>query len=98
MTIVKSIIAALALGFAGLVVWAIAAGDFSAAMATLTADPWGWVTLADLYLGFVLISVVIFVTEESKPRALLWIVPIFFLGNVVSAAWLALRLGRLVRA
>lgn len=76
---------------AGLVVWAIVAGDFRAAGQFLFAKPWGIVSMADLYLGFVLASVVIVIAETDRRVALAWVVPIFVLGNVVTALWFALR-------
>jgi hypothetical protein len=54
MRALQFVLAVLALGFAGLIVYAIADGSFSQAGAWLISQPWGQVTLADLYLGFVL--------------------------------------------
>ena len=54
--------------------------------AAILALPWGVVTLADLYAGFLFAAVVIFIAEPDKRVALVWAAPIFFLGNVVTAA------------
>ncbi|MFK8034201.1 MAG: hypothetical protein AB8B94_08655 [Hyphomicrobiales bacterium] len=87
------------LALAALIVWAIVVGDFSAAGDFLLQKPWGIVTLTDLYLGFILSAVVIYIVEPSKSVALIWLVPIFVLGNVVTAAWFALRgLPKLINA
>jgi len=40
-----------ALVLAALIVWAAGAGDFMSFGAVLMSDPWGVVTLADLYIG-----------------------------------------------
>lgn len=86
-----------AAGFVGLVIWAIGAAPFGASFDRILADPWGIVTLADLYLGFLIAAVIIWSFEANRGTALLWIVPMFFLGNAVTAAWLVLRLPEIAR-
>lgn len=89
----------LGLALAVLIVWAIVVGDFGAAGDFLLQKPWGIVTLTDLYLGFILSAVVIYIVEQKKIVALIWLIPIFVLGNVVTAAWFALRgLPKLINA
>jgi hypothetical protein len=56
----------------------------------------GIVTLADLYLGFVLTAVVIAGFERGF-RAVLWILPLPFLGNVWAVVWFVVRLPELFR-
>lgn len=90
MTALRVVLAALAVCFAVLIVWAVFAGDFGAAGAWLTSDPWGIVTLADLYLGLLLSAFVIAVMERNW-RAILWIAPIPILGNLWTAVWFVLR-------
>ncbi|MFN8829137.1 MAG: DUF1475 family protein [Labrys sp. (in: a-proteobacteria)] len=85
----------LLLGFLGLVllasiIWAMTVSNFGAAFGMIIAEPWGVVTLIDLYTGFVFASVLIAFIERDW-RAGLWIVPIYFLGNIVTALWLVLR-------
>ncbi len=55
------------------------------------AQPWGMVTLWDVFLGGICMSAIIFAYEKNWRIALLWAVPIFALGHVVSAAWVVLR-------
>lgn len=93
------IIAALgALALALAIVWAsmTAGQSLSEAVGWLVSEPWGVVSLIDLYLGFVLIAILIWVFEPNKLIALVFILPLPILGNVWSAVWLAWRLGRLV--
>jgi len=71
--------------------------SFSEAVAWLVSNPWGVVTLIDLYLGFFLLAVLIWLFEPDKRIALLFIVPMPFLGNVWTAVWLAWRLAAVVR-
>lgn len=89
-----SILRALAglLGFtlAALIMWALSAGDFAEAGKWLSTDPWGIVTLVDLYLGFFIAAIVIGAFERNW-GAVLWIAPIPVLGNVWTAVWFVLR-------
>ncbi len=80
----------------GLIVYAIIYGDFWQAGNWLTRDPWGIVTLADLYVGLAVSAAVIALFERSW-TAVLWIIPLPFLGNVWTIVWFALRLSELAR-
>jgi hypothetical protein len=97
MSLIRLAIAIAGLAFAALIVWAIRTGDFWAAGNWLTSDPWGIVTLADLYLGFLLTAVVI-AAFEPPLKAAFWIIPLPFLGNVWSVIWFVMALPRLVSA
>ncbi|CAI8347838.1 MAG: DUF1475 family protein [PS1 clade bacterium] len=55
------------------------------------AEPWGVVTLADVMVGAVCMTIVIFVTEPDWRVALAWAAPIFVLGHVVSCVWVIMR-------
>ena len=87
-----------ALALALAIVWAsmTAGQSLSEAVGWLVSEPWGVVSLIDLYLGFVLIAILIWVFEPNKLIALAFILPLPILGNVWSAVWLAWRLGRLM--
>lgn len=85
-----------------LVVWAALSshdlhGAFAQQLGVLLTLPWGVASLSDLYLGYVLFVVVVFLTERSWIVALLWSVPILVLGNVWTAFWLAIRLPHLAK-
>lgn len=95
MKTIQAIVALGALGLAGLIVIAITNGSFSEAGNWLMSDPWGQVTLADLYLGFLLSALIIWFFEPKPLTALLWIVPIPVLGNVWVAVWFIIRLPHL---
>ena len=97
MTLLRMIVAVLGAAFAALIVWAVFAADFRASFDAIAADPWGLVTLADLYLGFFLVAIVIAFFEGGGIRALLWIAPLPFLGNVWAVVWFVARLPRLRR-
>lgn len=91
MTLLRSVIVALALAFAGAIFWASSAADLSQSFYATLADPWGLVMLLDLYFGFILFSGVIWVFEPNKAVAAIMIVATFGLGNIIPAAWLAWR-------
>lgn len=82
--------------FAAMIIWAVYAADFWASFDAITADPWGLVTLADLYLGFALTAIIIAGFERGW-RAILWIAPLPFLGNVWAVIWFVVRLPELWR-
>ncbi len=80
-----------ALVLAGLIVWAMGAGDAGAAFGFLLGAPWGIVTSVDLYLGFAVSAALILLLEPRWWKIPL-VIALFFLGNVLTALWLAARL------
>lgn len=96
-SILRTCAVVLAGGLTVMIGWAASSANFMDSFADITADPWGLVALADLYLGFLIISVVIWLTEPDRKAALMWIVPIYFLGNIVTALWLMVKLPQLTR-
>ncbi|MEN0653091.1 MULTISPECIES: hypothetical protein [Hyphobacterium] len=87
-----------ALVLAALIIWAAGAGDFMGFGAVLLSDPWGVVTLADLYIGFLFAALIIWFSHDNKLVAILWILPLPVLGNVWTGIWFAIHLPRIVRA
>jgi len=71
--------------------WAGTRSNFPAALAAIASQPWGLVTLLDLYVGLAVVAVVIYSAEDSKPVALVWIVLLVALGNVATLAWMIRR-------
>jgi hypothetical protein len=83
-----------ALGFAlltGSIIWAFGRAPFWPAVSEIVANPWGVVTLVDLYLGFLIFGIVIARFEPNRGLAVGMIAAMPFLGNVVPLAWLAWR-------
>ena len=87
---------ACSLALTALVLDAVRAGSFLQSGSAMLADPWGVVALADLYLGFVIIALLIALVERNWLRAVFWITPIFFLGNIWTGVWLVFRAGTLL--
>lgn len=96
MIVLRGAVAVLGAAFAATIFWAVFAADFWLSFDAITADPWGVVTLADLYLGFFLIAIVIAFFERGM-TSIFWILPLPFLGNVWAVIWFVVRLPELRR-
>ncbi len=97
MTLARLFCAVLGLALIAGIVWAWGGGHFANEVKTISGLPWGKITLLDLYVGFLLWAVLVFLAEPNKLVALVWIVPTFFLGNIVPALWFVLKLPELAR-
>lgn len=102
MNIVRAAIGVCGFALLGLILWALFSkqdlhGDFMDQLAVMTTLPWGAVSLADLYVGFILFATLVFLTERSWIVAALWAAPVFILGNVWSALWFVIRLPHLAK-
>ena len=102
MNILRAVIGICGFALLGLIFWALFAkqdlhGGFMEQFAVVSTLPWGVVSLVDLYVGFVLFAVLVFLTERSWIVAALWAAPVFVLGNVWSALWFVIRIPHLVR-
>jgi uncharacterized membrane protein (DUF485 family) len=82
---------------AAAIVWAFQRADFFASGAQIIANPWGVVTLIDLYAGFIATGVIVAAIERWRPWAFGLMLSSFVLGNVVYALWAVLRGARLLR-
>lgn len=102
MNILRAAVGILGLALLGLVIWAAFAlqdlhGSFFDQLGVVTTLPWGIAALGDLYVGFILFAVIVFLTERSWVVAALWAAPIFILGNIWAAIWLVIRLPHLAK-
>ena len=102
MTPLRAGIGIAGLALLGLILWAAFAmtdlhGSFLDQFGVVASLPWGMVSLADLYLGFLLFAVLVYFTERSWWMAALWAAPVFFLGNVWAALWFVVRLPYLAK-
>jgi hypothetical protein len=80
MTIAKILSALGLLAMTAVLVYGFTAGDFAADGAELLANPWGVVSMVDLYTGFILFSGWIVFRERSFWRLLPWVVLMMVLG------------------
>lgn len=76
---------------------ALASASFAASFAAITADPWGIVTLVDLYAALLLVALLVWQLEADRRVALAVILASPVLGSLAPALWLALRLPALAR-
>lgn len=67
-------------------------GDFMEDGAKLMANPWGVMSLIDLYVGFVLFSMWIFHRENNKLIASLWTVLMMILGFFTACVYILIKL------
>lgn len=54
----------------------------------LLDNPWGVVSLVDLYVGFFLFSLWIFYREKSRNKALLWSILMMMFGFLTASVYL----------
>lgn len=62
-------------------------GDFFVDGGELLANPWGIVSLVDLYVGFSLFAIWMYVKESNKLIAVVWIVLLMVLGFFTGALY-----------
>jgi cytochrome b subunit of formate dehydrogenase len=79
------------------IVWAFGKADFWASVTAITANPWGVVTLIDLYAGFIITGIIVAAIERWKPWAWGMLAVSLVLGNVVYALWAFVRGAALLR-
>lgn len=92
--IIAKIIAILgALAQGGILIYGFTQGDFGAAGEFFFNDPWGIVSLVDVYVGFIFFCAWIFYREKNVLVSILWSIAIMILGNFPTGiyAFLALQ-------
>ena len=75
------IIAALGvLAMTAVLIYGFTVGDFGTDGAELLQNPWGIVSMVDLYTGFILFSAWIVYREKSLVIAIIWVILMMVLG------------------
>ncbi len=87
MKIAKSIALAGLIAMTVVLVYGFTVGNFSADGAKLLANPWGIVSLVDLYVGFILFSCWIVFREKSLLRSIIRVTLMMVLGFWVGALY-----------
>jgi len=85
-----ALIGALAQG--AILIYGFTQGDFAAAGQFFFKDPWGIVSLVDVYVGFMFFSAWVIFREKNLLVALLWVVSILILGNFPAGVYAFLAL------
>jgi hypothetical protein len=80
------------LAMSAALVYGFTVGDFFADGALIVANPWGIVSLVDLYTGFALFGVWIYYREANKLIALVWIVILMGLGFWLGSLYVLIQL------
>lgn len=88
---IRIVLAIMAVAFTAQILYASFRGDFGAEFAAITNMPWGQVSLVDLYLGFLLYVLAVWLVEDNLKTKLFWAIPIVFLGNAWSLLWVVVR-------
>jgi hypothetical protein len=75
-------------------IYGFTAGDFAADGQRILANPWGIVSLVDLYTGFILFSGWIVYRERSFPVAIVWVILMMVLGFFTASLYTLIALQR----
>ena len=73
-------------------IYGFSVGDFFADGGLIVANPWGVVSLVDLYTGFALFGAWIYYREANKLIALAWIVVLMVLGFWLASLYVLVQL------
>jgi hypothetical protein len=75
-------------------IYGFTAGDFATDGARLLSNPWGIVSIVDLYVGFILFSGWIIFREKSWIKTIIWVALMMVLGFFTGALYTYLALAR----
>ena len=92
MKIAKWISALGVLAMTSVLIYGFIVGDFRSDGAELLANPWGVVSMVDLYTGFVLYSAWIVYREKSILRSIIWVALMMVLGFFTASLYAFLAL------
>lgn len=80
------------LAMTAVLIYGFTAGDFGSDGAALMQNPWGVVSLVDLYTGFTLFSGWIIFREKSAARSAVWVLLMMVLGFFAGSVYTLLAL------
>ncbi|MBG7609258.1 MAG: DUF1475 family protein [Anaerolineae bacterium] len=73
-------------------IYGFTVGDFRSDGAQLLSNPWGVVSMVDLYTGFILFSAWIVFREKSFVRSFIWVVLMMVLGFFTASLYVLIAL------
>ena len=85
LTKIVSLLGILAMSIA--LIYGFTVGDFSSDGAIILANPWGIVSLVDLYTGFVLFSLWILFREKNIMVSFVWVIAMMIFGFLTGAIY-----------
>jgi hypothetical protein len=80
------------LAMTSVLIYGFTAGNFVEDGRAILANPWGIVSLVDLYVGFSLFSIWIVYREKSTGKAILWVILMMILGFFTGALYTLIAL------
>jgi hypothetical protein len=92
MKIAKWISALGVLAMTAALIYGFTVGNFGRDGAELLANPWGIVSMVDLYTGFILFSAWIVYREKSILSAIIWVILMMVLGFFTASLYAYLAL------
>jgi len=92
MTIAKVIAALGVIAMTSVLIYGFSVGDFGVDGSAILQNPWGIVSMVDLYTGFTLFSAWIVFREKSFSRSLIWVVLMMVLGFFTGSLYVFLAL------
>lgn len=92
MRVAKLISALGVLAMTAALIYGFTVGDFGSDGSKLLQNPWGVVSMVDLYTGFILFSGWILYRERSIPRASVWVLLMMVLGFFTASLYVFLAL------
>jgi hypothetical protein len=92
MTIAKTVAWVGVLAMTIVLIFAFIKGDFSKDGAAMLANPWGIVSMVDLYVGFAIFSAWIVYRESSATSAIFWVLCMMILGFFTGALYTLITL------
>jgi hypothetical protein len=82
------------LAMTAILVYGFVVGNFNEDGGKILQNPWGIVSLVDLYTGFSLFSVWIVYREKSIPIAVIWVILMMVLGFFTASLYVLITLYR----
>ena len=92
MNLAKAVSALGVLAMGAVLIYAFTSGDFATEGSWIVSNPWGIVSLVDLYVGFTLFAGWIIYREASPVRAGIWVVLLMVLGFFIGSLYALLAL------
>jgi hypothetical protein len=80
------------LAMTAVLIYGFSVGDFGKDGAKLLQNPWGVVSMVDLYTGFILFSAWIVYRERSLGRSVIWVVLMMVLGFFTASLYVFITL------
>ncbi|MGB2955205.1 MAG: DUF1475 family protein [Anaerolineales bacterium] len=92
MNIAKVIAALGILAMTAVLIFGFTMGDFGSDGGEIVQNPWGIVSLVDLYTGFILFSAWIIFREGLNLRSIIWVILMMVLGFFTASLYVLITL------